>query len=645
MSPNLAEEGRCLRELADRFLARMAARGYSTGSVDSHSTALKCFLLWASIRDFRTPSSFTRPILEEYQQFLHLYRSKRTCCPLAINTQLARLGVIRRFFAWLCRENLIPGNPAADLDLPRKQARLLPKSLAKEEIDRLLGLSDLSSPFGLRDRVLLEIFYATGVRRTEMVRLDVGDFDAVQRSLHVRRGKGGKSRLLPLGERASHWLTRYLSEIRPILVVHPGERSLFLTGYGTRFSPAYLGNWVARQIKKAGIEKQGSCHLFRHSCATHMLEGGADIRYIQQMLGHASLDTTQIYTEVSIRSLTEAHARSHPHGRLPVQDEPTFHSTPTPAFDQKISTGVVFRIDFNPPPPEKPEQPTPIRDLSPPPPTSPATANAAKRIQPSKCSDANAPRVGDYGYRYYNPQLGRWPSRDPIQERGGLNLYGFVGNSGVNQLDALGLYAPGYGSGWADLGESIRRSLTPSLFDQTTGFLEGVDATDYFKQRFPNFLQRELGKMFDTIEQYLLSKCGEMPGSGTARDGIFAGYYKSQSSYDLRVQRFGAEYKQAQVTEHSADRPQGYYESKYELGQWTFQNTGVTYSGWVKTWDCNCAIEWSGEFSIFDTPGFTSAEDWALFILILGFVGIPIDGPSVKIGGIPVGGYICCDDC
>jgi|LakMenE01Jun11ns_1017448.scaffolds.fasta_scaffold9889842_2 RHS repeat-associated protein len=122
------------------------------------------------------------------------------------------------------------------------------------------------------------------------------------------------------------------------------------------------------------------------------------------------------------------------------KDEPTFHSTPTPAFDQKISTGVVFRIDFNPPPPEKPEQPTPIRDLSPPPPTSPATANAAKRVQPSKCSDANAPRVGDYGYRYYNPQLGRWLSRDPIKELGGVNLYWFVDNDGLGRFDVLGLH-------------------------------------------------------------------------------------------------------------------------------------------------------------------------------------------------------------
>jgi RHS repeat-associated protein len=121
------------------------------------------------------------------------------------------------------------------------------------------------------------------------------------------------------------------------------------------------------------------------------------------------------------------------------KDEPTFHSTPTPAFDQKISLGVVYRIDFNPPPPDGPEQPTPNRDLSPTPPTSLATANADKRVQPSKCSDANAPRVGDYGYRYYNPQLGRWPSRDPIGERGGLNIYAFLRNDGVNSGDFLGL--------------------------------------------------------------------------------------------------------------------------------------------------------------------------------------------------------------
>ena len=141
------------------------------------------------------------------------------------------------------------------------------------------------------------------------------DLDPGRKVLTVRKGKGGKSRTSPLGERALHWLTRYLDDSRPRLETGPGEHALFISGYGTRLNPNYVGNWVKRTMKKAGIDKPGSCHLLRHSCATHMHDNGADIRFIQQLLGHARLDTTEIYTEVSIARLQEVHARTHPHGK------------------------------------------------------------------------------------------------------------------------------------------------------------------------------------------------------------------------------------------------------------------------------------------------------------------------------------------
>jgi hypothetical protein len=152
--------------------------------------------------------------------------------------------------------------------------------------------------------------------RTEMTRLDHGDYDPAARTLLVRKGKNGKTRLLPVGERAAAWLDRFLAESRPLFDHLPSETALFLSGYGTRFSPAYLGNWVKGLLKRCGIDKPGSCHLWRHSCATDMHLGGADIRFVQEMLGHARLDTTQIHTHVHITALSEIHARCHPHGRL-----------------------------------------------------------------------------------------------------------------------------------------------------------------------------------------------------------------------------------------------------------------------------------------------------------------------------------------
>jgi len=149
----------------------------------------------------------------------------------------------------------------------------------------------------------------------ELVNLDVGDLDLSRHVLSLRKGKAGKGRTVPVGGRAEHWLMRYLDESRPRLELATGEHALFISGYGTRLNPNYLGNWVKRTMKVAGIEKLGSCHLLRHSCATHMHDNGADIRFIQQLLGHASLDTTQIYTEASIHKLLEVHALTHPHGK------------------------------------------------------------------------------------------------------------------------------------------------------------------------------------------------------------------------------------------------------------------------------------------------------------------------------------------
>jgi len=134
-------------------------------------------------------------------------------------------------------------------------------------------------------------------------------------SVYIRKGKGGKGRLLPVGSCALHWLETYLESSRPVLAINMHEQALFLSGYGERFSPGYIGNWVSRTMKAAGVTKKGACHLLRHSCATHMLENGADIRIIQQMLGHARLDTTQIYTEVSITTLRDVYNRTHPNAQ------------------------------------------------------------------------------------------------------------------------------------------------------------------------------------------------------------------------------------------------------------------------------------------------------------------------------------------
>lgn len=319
-----------LASRSDEWLAWLSERAYSPRSVKASKWTMRYFLRWAEERDLKRPEQITKPILESYQRWLYQYR-RSNGQPLVVMTQRGWMGAVQRFFAWLCKMNHLAANPAADLEMPRKQPRSLPKALSVEDINAVLAVPDLSDALGVRDRTMLELFYATGIRRAELVNLDLEDVDVTRSRLTVRKGKGGKDRVTPLGEQACAWLDKYLSHVRPKLHVSLVEHAFFLTGYGERFSPGYVGNLVRQIIEKANIGRSGSCHIFRHSCATHMLEGGADIRYIQQLLGHANLDTTSIYTELSIIQLQEVYLRTHPHARI-AQAAPA--ATETPPADE-----------------------------------------------------------------------------------------------------------------------------------------------------------------------------------------------------------------------------------------------------------------------------------------------------------------------
>ena len=275
-TPPRAPAAGSLTAFAQEWLRRLEERAYSSKSLDMHRWALKGFLAWSSERDLEHPEQITKSILESYQRHLFRYRQKNGQ-PLSVTTQRNRLGAVQRLFAWLCRENHLSANPAADLDLPRKPPRLLPKALSRDELEALFAQPDVGDVLGLRDRCILEVLYSSGLRRSEIVHLDLEDLDVSRGVLTVRQGKGGKSRVVPVGGRALHWLTRYLERGRPQLELKASERALFLSGYGERLSSGYVGNWVTRSLIGGGNCQAEGCHLLRHSCATHMLENGADI--------------------------------------------------------------------------------------------------------------------------------------------------------------------------------------------------------------------------------------------------------------------------------------------------------------------------------------------------------------------------------
>jgi integrase/recombinase XerD len=295
----------------DAYLDSLGARNYAAGTLAGRGDALKIFFAWASERDLTRASQITRPILESYQRWLWRC-TKANGQRLGWSTQRNRLGVLKDFFRWLTRQDVIMHNPASELELPRPEKRLPQESLTMTEVEKLLAVPDVADPLGIRDRAMLELFYSTGIRRTELCRLELPDLHTERRTLHVRLGKGKKDRMVPVGGQAIRWLEYYLKEVRPRLCLDTRTQALFLTGYGGPFNPDVVSRMVSAWLETAGLKRKGCCHVLRHTCATHMLENGADIRFIQQLLGHEKLDTTAIYTEVSIKQLQEVHARCHP---------------------------------------------------------------------------------------------------------------------------------------------------------------------------------------------------------------------------------------------------------------------------------------------------------------------------------------------
>lgn len=311
-----------------RHLEALALQTFARRGLYTRSRDLQRFAQWCMERDVSDVAEVTKPVLERFQKHLFYYR-KSDGKPLAINRQRIWTAHIQGMFRWLAKHNHILFNPASDLDLPRKQRGHLRDPLTIEEVERVLAQPAIDEPQGLRNRAILELFYATGIRRMELANLKTDSVNFHRGTLYVREGKGRKDRMLPIGERALAWLQKYLDEGRVAFMVNAHEQALFLNRYGEGFSEEGLTLLVRGYFKQAGITKGGSCHLFRHTMATAMLDNGADLRFVQLMLGHASLDTTQVYTHVAIAKLIAIHSATHPGAKLQRPDKKQIDSDET----------------------------------------------------------------------------------------------------------------------------------------------------------------------------------------------------------------------------------------------------------------------------------------------------------------------------
>lgn len=244
-------------------------------------------------------------VLRGYVAYLH-------ACQYAKSTIARRLACLRTFFRYCCREGLIEANPAKALRTPRA-GRKLPHFLTTEQVSKLLETPCAADAQGVRDRAILETMYSAGLRVAELVGLNLSDWDADAGIVRVR-GKGRKERISPIGSFAAKALRRWLEVRRPDPKASAAQQqAIFLNKFGRRLTTRSIGRMLEKHLQMAGLETITTPHTLRHSFATHLLDGGADLRSVQELLGHKSLTTTQIYTHVSTRRLRETYERAHPH--------------------------------------------------------------------------------------------------------------------------------------------------------------------------------------------------------------------------------------------------------------------------------------------------------------------------------------------
>lgn len=227
------------------------------------------------------------------------------------STANRRLASLRRYFLWARRQGLILGDPCLEVT-PAKQPMRIPKTLTEAQVEALLNAPQAGSMFGLRDKAMLEVLYASGLRVSELVGLSVLDVSLNDGVVRVVQGKGGKDRLVPLGAEAAHWVTRYLAESRPLLLGKRQSQALFLSSRGTAMTRQAFWQLIKKHAIVAGVMAPLSPHVLRHAFATHLLNHGADLRVVQLLLGHADISTTQIYTHVARERLKKLHAQHHP---------------------------------------------------------------------------------------------------------------------------------------------------------------------------------------------------------------------------------------------------------------------------------------------------------------------------------------------
>ena len=294
-----------------RFDEHLQLGGYSLKTRECYGYAVLSFLRFLEDRGVSEVVEISRGELEAYRVYVFTLKN-RSGGLLSLASHAARIGPVLLFLRYLTDERHILANPGQGVKLPKVPDKLPPPLPDEEQILQLLESPETTTPQGFRDRAILEVLYSTAMRNAELRALDLESLDLVRREVRVECGKGGKGRVLPLGEPACEALDVYLREGRPWLVRDVENRALFLNKLGRRMRGEMLSDIVKKRAEEAGITLKVTPHKVRHCCATHMLARKAGLRHLQQLLGHDSADSTRRYTRVEISDLREEHRRCHP---------------------------------------------------------------------------------------------------------------------------------------------------------------------------------------------------------------------------------------------------------------------------------------------------------------------------------------------
>ena len=305
---------RSYQSVFDAFVADLEARWYSKAMLAHARTVLWRFFDHLKEKRIRSVSAVTEAVITAYARKLKEMKSAATGKPYSVSTRRTHLYLIQRLFRFLERHQLVFADPTLNLVLP--SWKTLPKAaLNQNQSRKLMATPDASTVRGKRDCAVLELLYGAAIRVAECERLDVRDIDLTRGLVMIRTGKGRKDRVVPIVGRAAAAVDLYLREARPSMLKDPHERALFITKRGTRLRVSIIQSLVRGNAKAAGLDIRVTPHTLRHGCATHLLQGGADVRHVQKLLGHASIKTTALYADVTPGDLIKAVGKAHPRER------------------------------------------------------------------------------------------------------------------------------------------------------------------------------------------------------------------------------------------------------------------------------------------------------------------------------------------